>query len=111
MIMQVFLSAVLLCILVYAYSQKRRSALVCYVVMAIACCGLLLVALPESSNMLAAFVGIGRGADLVMYCFILFAFVAILSLHLHVRAVMEAVTENTRRLALIEARLEDMDKN
>ncbi|HVM90336.1 MAG TPA: DUF2304 domain-containing protein [Verrucomicrobiae bacterium] len=49
-------------------------------------CGLIVVWYPNSASWIANFVGIGRGADLVVYLAIVLLFVLVLQLHVsHVR--------------------------
>lgn len=104
---QIILITALILIISYAYTQRQRSRLVCYSVAASGLLGIFFVAFPGVSNTLANAVGIGRGADLVFYIFILVVLIAILSLHLHIHSLLEIITENTRGIALIEARLKE----
>jgi small membrane protein len=62
--------------------------------------GCYFVLFPESANSLARVVGVGRGADLVLYCFMLGAFIAIFNVHLRLRSQSETMTELARQLAI-----------
>ena len=72
--------------------------------LAISALGLFFVAFPEASNRLANFAGVGRGADLVFYAFIVFTLVTIFNLHLRIRMQSDTMTELARTLALLSAR-------
>ena len=103
MIIQVVLSFGLLLLAVYAFSQRARSRLVAWGMLAVCGVGEGLVLAPDISNRLAHIVGIGRGADLVVYCFILASLGLILNLHLRLHAVHEDVTELARHIAVLTA--------
>jgi hypothetical protein len=72
--------------------------------LAISAIGIFFVAFPEASNKLANFAGVGRGADLVFYSFIVFTLVTIFHLHLRMRMYSETMTELARSLALLSTR-------
>jgi len=56
--------------------------------------------LPERANDLAALLGVGRGADLILYCWILTSLIVVLNLHLLIRANLQLTTELARQFAL-----------
>lgn len=89
---------------IYAWSQRSRSKIVSYSVMAVTAAGAVLVLLPDVANDIANFVGIGRGADLVFYVFIVVGLTAIFNLHLRLRTEQERLTAVVRELALMNAR-------
>ena len=66
MIAQLILSALLAAILLYAWTEYRRSPAVAFLTVAIATSGLYFVWMPEHSTQLAELVGIGRGVDLIL---------------------------------------------
>lgn len=103
MIMQIFLICGLLALGIFAASQRRRAGLVSFVMIALAVGGIFLVALPDATTDLANALGVGRGADLVSYIFILFSLSAILNLHLRLRAEAEVVTRLARAIAIESA--------
>ena len=104
MIFQILLFAALCVLAVYAYFQRRRSAAIAYAVSVMAAVGMVLVAKPDLANQAANLVGIGRGADLTLYCFILISLVAIFNLHLRFRSADRNLTRLVRTLAQITAR-------
>ena len=105
MIFQVVAIGVLALLMLYAFSQRRRSGPLSYGIIAAALVGAVLVAFPDLSTMLANAVGIGRGADLVFYVFMLIVFAAIANLHLRLRANNEVMTLLARELALTNVKL------
>lgn len=87
-------------IFAYSLSQWRRSRLVGGVITVIAVAGIVMVLLPDLTSIAAHAVGVGRGADLVLYCFIVVTLVAVLNLHLRIRSMSEQTTEIVRLIAL-----------
>jgi len=107
MIFQIAAIAVLALLVLYAFGQRKRSGPLSYGIIAAALAGAVLVAFPDLSTLLANAVGIGRGADLVFYVFMLIVFAAIANLHLRLRAHSEVVTLLARELALLSAKNPD----
>lgn len=103
MIFQSLLVVVLFVIIVYAYFQLRSAPPVAISALLLAVLGLFFALAPEASNEIAKLVGIGRGADLIVYCFILTTFVAIFNLHLRFRAYEGRITAVVRELAILTA--------
>jgi hypothetical protein len=69
----------------------------------IAAAGLYFVWLPSHATALAAWAGIGRGVDLILYSWVAFSLVALFNLHLKIRAQMELITALARAMALANA--------
>ncbi len=67
---------------------------------ALAVIGALLIMAPETTNMVAARLGIGRGADLIFYLFILFALFAFARLVIEIRSLQRSVRLLTQEIAL-----------
>lgn len=65
------------------------------------------IAVPEILVRLAQLLGIGRGADLVLYVSILGTFVAFFLTYLRFRRVEEQLTQIVRHLAILNAEGED----
>lgn len=103
MIMQIILVLGLLVLGLFAASQRRRAGFVSILMIALTIGGMILVALPELTTELANILGVGRGADLVSYIFILFTLSAILNLHLRLRAEGEVVSRLARAIAIQSA--------
>jgi small membrane protein len=103
MIFQVIVICGLLVIIAYAAMQRARSPVVALGVLAASVSGIIFAAAPELANYTAWAVGISRGADLVLYCFVLISLAAILNLHLRLRLQYEMLTEVVRQLAILSA--------
>jgi hypothetical protein len=100
MIVQIVLSAGLAVLAVYAFMQRSRSPLVAWTMLLVCVFAEALVLAPDLSNDLAHFAGVGRGADLIMYCFIVATLGLILNLHLRLHAMVEDITELASNIAL-----------
>lgn len=103
MIFQAAALAVLAVLVLYAFGQRRRSGPLSYGIVLVAAVGALLVAFPALSTTVAHAVGVGRGADLILYVFMLIVFAAIGNLHLRMRAHAETTTLLARELAIAGA--------
>jgi hypothetical protein len=99
MIIQLFLSLGLVLILMYGVSQRRVSRL-SHGMALLSAVGLYFVWFPAHTTALANLVGVGRGADLLLYCYIVLSLLLITTLHLRQRRQLELITELARYLAL-----------
>jgi small membrane protein len=105
MIAQVVLSLLLGVVLLYAWAQYRRSPIVTVLSCVASLLGFYFVWLPSHATRVAEFVGIGRGADLVLYVWACISFVILLNLHLKLRTQHELLTQLARSIALANAAL------
>lgn len=103
MIAQLILSTLLAAILLYAWTEYRRSPVVALATVLIATAGIYLVWVPTHSTQFAALVGIGRGVDLILYIWVCISLIVVLNLHLKLRTQTEMITMLARRIALAEA--------
>ena len=103
MIAQFILSVLLAAILLYAWSEYRRSPVVALLSVLITLAGLYFVWFPTHSTLIAELVGIGRGVDLILYVWVCISFIVLLNLHLKLRTQMELITTLARKIALVEA--------
>jgi small membrane protein len=103
MIAQAILSLLLGGILLYAWTEYRRSPAVALLAFAAASTGIYLVWLPDQSTRLAALAGIGRGVDLIIYIWVAISLLVLLNLHLKLRAQLELITVLARKIALASA--------
>jgi len=92
---------VLLGVYVFALRSKVTDRLIMLV---LAVVGIVLLAWPGLSSTVAGFVGIGRGADLVFYLFIVFCLFRFVSQAASTRRLEERLTEVVREQALVNAR-------
>lgn len=97
---RILLTVGLLTFLVYGTSQREKSRFVFHATLATTAAGLFFVWLPEQANDLAYLLGVGRGADLLLYCWILTSLIVALNLHVLIRANLRLTTELARQLAL-----------
>jgi small membrane protein len=104
MIIKGLLISGLLGIMLYAALQYHRSRLLAQLMVTTSVTGVALVMFPETTNRIAQTVGVGRGADLVLYCFVIFTLMAIFNIHLRMRASVEESTELARAIALMSAK-------
>jgi small membrane protein len=104
MIIQFTLVTLLLALAAYALSQRAKAPLVALLMLAVVVVGIGLVLFPEAATHVAHAVGVGRGADLVFYVFLVIALAAIFNLHLQMRRNGEVTTELARAIALLSAR-------
>jgi len=100
MIAQSLLSILLGLVLLHGWTQFRRSPLVAATSIVAGLAGLYLVWAPEQTTALAAFVGIGRGVDLILYLWVCISLNLLLSLHLKQRLQQETITKLARAMAL-----------
>lgn len=103
MIAQLFLTALLAVVLVYAWSAYRMAPVVGLLAVAAALAGLYFVWVPAHATALARFVGIGRGVDLIVYIWVVISLLMLLNLHLKLRAQMELITRLARTSAIARA--------
>jgi small membrane protein len=97
---QILLSLGLTACMFYVVSLGRSLPLVRLGLLAIVLAGYICIWFPETTNTIASWIGIGRGADLVMYIWILLNLFLILRLHLKLREQSEALTTLSRQMAL-----------
>ena len=102
MIAQIILSVLLVSVLFYAWAEYRRSPTVAILAAFVAMAGLYFVWFPAHSTRLAALVGIGRGADLILYIWVCISVIVILNVHLKLRTQMELLTLLARKVALTD---------
>jgi small membrane protein len=103
MIAQFVLSSLLAAVLLYAWTEYRRTPLVALLTVFVATAGIYFVWVPEHSTQLAELVGIGRGVDLILYIWVCISLIVLLNLHLKLRTQMELITTLARKAAIADA--------
>ena len=103
MIAQIVLSLLLGIVLLYAWAQYRRSPIVTVLSCAVSLIGFYFVWFPSHATRVAELVGIGRGADLILYVWACISLVVLLNLHLKLRTQHELLTQLARSIALANA--------
>lgn len=105
MIIQLILSIGLAACLFYGASLGRSSVLLRLALFGIVAIGFGFVWFPDITNVIALQVGVGRGADLVMYIWIILTLLLIVRLHIRLREQSEALTQLARRITLNDSDL------
>jgi len=100
---QVLLAGLILLVVVYIFALRSVSW-DRVVMLVIAALGAVLVAWPGLSSDVARLVGIGRGADLILYLFILFCLFRFVSIAAGTRRLEDRLTQIVRESALRTAR-------
>ena len=90
--------------LCYSFLQRKKSRLVSTALTIVACAGIVLVLFPELTNKLAHWVGVGRGADLIFYCWLVISFIISVNLQFKILALQKNITDLTRELSLRQPR-------
>jgi hypothetical protein len=103
MIAQLLLTAFLALVLVYAWSAHRTVPIIGLLASCAALAGLYFVWVPEHATALAAFVGIGRGSDLILYTWVV-SLLIMLNLHLKLRLQLDMITRLARAVAIDRAK-------
>ena len=105
MIIQIVLMAGLTAALAFAVLQRRVSSAIAFTSALASVAGMYFVLLPDQANRLAHYVGVGRGADLILYVWLIISL--ILSVHLHIKLLKQqkAITDLARELAIRSATL------
>ena len=103
MIAQAILSLLLCCVLIYSWTEYRRSPAVALLSFIAGLAGLYFIWMPSHSTQVAEFIGIGRGADLIMYLWVCISLIVLLNLHLKLRSQHEVITALARAIALANA--------
>jgi hypothetical protein len=100
---QVLLIGGVFAIFVY-YLLSLRSAFIDLLAITLSSCiAIFFILFPEYTNVLAAKLGVGRGADLLFYlCILLFLFV-VLKLYARIRRLEQTITDLVRQQANAEA--------
>jgi small membrane protein len=104
MIAQLLLTAFLTLVLVYAWSAHRTVPIIGLLAGGAALAGLYFVWLPEHATALAAFAGIGRGSDLIVYTWVVISLLIMLNLHIKLRLHLDMITRLARAVAIDRAK-------
>jgi len=99
MIKTMLISGLLLC-LAYAFLQRRKSRTVSVGISLISIAGIWFVLMPQHTTALADALGVGRGADLVAYFWIVISVFVMMNLQFKILGLQRDITEVSRELAL-----------
>lgn len=98
------LIALLLVCAAYGWRQRRLSPWIGYMIPVVCAVGVALVIQPEWSSAAARYLGVGRGADLILYVWTVVSILLIANIHFRMRSYQAMLTVLTRELAILEAR-------
>jgi len=102
MIAQIIFTLILFAVILAAFTQLSQIPIVGGLVIFAALFGGYLVCVPDDATYLARLAGIGRGADLVLYLWVLITCAILLLLYLNLRSQLQMITALARRMALSE---------
>jgi len=91
----------------YGWRQRRISPAIGFAMPLVSIVGVALVLRPNWAQQGADLLGIGRGADLVLYLWTVASLLLLANLHFRMRAQSSVITTITRELAILEARQRD----
>ncbi len=100
MMIQPVISLMLLGILFFTLVQSRGGHILRSMMTVSVLVGIVLTWMPSLSNTIAHYLGVGRGADLIFYIWILVSMLALASLYFSFNRNNKQITELTRSLAL-----------
>ena len=101
-VFQLILTASLLAVGLYSVALRRKIAVLGNLAAIVTMIGMVLVWRPTLATAFALWLGIGRGADLIFYCWVVISMLMILNLHMKMRIQSETVTELIRKLAIAQ---------
>lgn len=107
---QIMLIGVLLIIMAYALVQDVTNRIVKIAMVFFAVIGIGFVAVPSLSTAAANVLGVGRGADLVLYLLSLSTLALFVGLYARTELLHHKITELVRRDAVLHARAPDIRK-
>ena len=102
-IIQILLTIGVAVIAIYMYLRLRSSLFDVILIGIFFAGGVFFVLFPETTNKIAHWVGVSRGADLLSYSSILFLFFLIMKLYSRLRRVEEKFTDLIRSKSIEEA--------
>lgn len=100
MIAQILLTLFIGAAWLYVATQPRISRLIKYPLYVALASGLYFVWFPDVATKIANSVGIGRGADLLFYTWIIFSIGVLINLHMKIRQHLNLITELSRHIAI-----------
>ncbi len=105
MIFSALLTVFLLSLIIYALLQHKQFPMVARTLPFVSLFGVYVAWFPDSTSRMAAWVGIGRGVDLMLYVWIMASMLLFLVLHLKLIAQQRQLTELARFVAIRGAAL------
>lgn len=112
-VFQIFLAAALLSIMIFMFhggGSIRAQALRRLAFFIFAILTLFSIFIPSQLTTLAHYLGVGRGADLLLYGFIVFVFIFIANSFRHIKSIERNITVLARQIALDKKRITEKQK-
>lgn len=106
---RIVLTAFAVLVIAYGVREWRRSRPVGFALILISLVGTFFVWFPALADRFAEIAGVGRGADLVLYCYSATSFVMLLNLALKQRELHRSITELARHVSLSSPRFPQPD--
>lgn len=103
MMAQILFTLALIASWVYIHGQNRLLGGIRLLLYAVVGAGIVLVWMPDDSTRVANLLGIGRGADLIYYIWIILSLAVFINVHLKLRQTLTLVTQLARHVAIVEA--------
>lgn len=98
------LIGVLLVCALYGWRQRSLSPLVGFLTPLTCAVGISLILRPDWSSEVARLLGVGRGADLILYVWTAVSILVLANVHFRLRAQQAMITVLAREIAILEAR-------
>lgn len=108
---KLFLTLLGLIVIAYGAREWRQSRLVGLALVVCSLAAGVLVWLPALSDQLAHLAGVGRGADMILYCYSAISFIMILNLGLKQRELHQSITQLARHIAVAAPQLPNSDRS
>jgi hypothetical protein len=105
MTIQILLSLLLVGVAAVTALQRTTSQLVRSSVLVVIAVGAYFVWSPEQANRVATTLGVGRGADLILYCWVVITLALMMFLYLKILSLSRKLTLLSRSIALLQPRL------
>ena len=105
MIIKALLTFGLMACLLYFFVNRAQLRLLVLPVLMMILGGIYLVWVPDHATVLAHYLGVGRGADLLLYGWVIVSFAVILMLHVRERRNLSVMTDIVRAIAVDNPRL------
>jgi hypothetical protein len=103
-VIKIPLIALLLFCAIYGWRQRSLSPAIGYLTPLTCALGIALVIRPDWSSDAARFLGVGRGADLILYVWTAISILVLANIHFRLRTFQAKMTTLTREIAILEAR-------
>jgi hypothetical protein len=101
-VIKIPLIALLLFCALYGWRQRKLSPVVGFAIPLACLLGTALVIEPDWSSRVARLLGVGRGADLILYVWTAISILVLANVHFRLRTYQAQITALTREIALLE---------